>query len=95
MSDNKEAFYDRADAMIKLANEQISEGVSRGHVCDSFIYGLSRYSAWMSATAWNSSEELANAKEDTIKYFMSQYLKMLDENIEDYIKNYDTYMSNT
>lgn len=92
MQDNEQAFYNRADAMIKLANEQIQQGISRGHVNESFIYGLGRFSAWVGATAYKSGEEYANAKEDTIKYFMSQYLKMLDENIDDYIENFDKYM---
>lgn len=46
----------------------------------------------MSATGWNTGEELVNAKEETIEYFLTEYRKMLEENLDDYIENFEEYM---
>ena len=87
-------FYDRADAHIHLANDQISEKIGRGKVSASFMYGLARFNAWVSACGWESGEELAEAKKETIEYFVTEYRKMLEENVSDYIANFDSYMRN-
>ncbi|HYQ38602.1 MAG TPA: DUF3144 domain-containing protein, partial [Pseudomonas sp.] len=32
------------------------------------------------------------SKEETIEYFVTEYRKMLDENMDDYIKHFQSYM---
>ncbi len=88
--DNK--FYDRADTHIELSNNQISENVGRGKVSASFMYSVARFNAWVSATGWNTKQEMLEGKEETIEYFVNEYRKMLDENLDDYIENFDDYM---
>ena len=85
-------FYDRADAHIHLANDQISEKIGRGKVSASFMYSVARFNAWVSACGWESREELAEAKKETIEYFVTEYRKMLEENLDDYIRNFNSYM---
>lgn len=91
-ADVDDRFYDRADAHINLSNQQISEDIGPGKVSASMMYSTARFNAWLSACGWQSGAELQAAKEDTIKYFADEYKKMLEENLEDYIKNFDTYM---
>ncbi len=85
-------FYERADAHIHLSNAQITEEIGRGKVSASFMFSLARFNAWVSACGWQDGDELAAAKEDTIEYFIEQYRKMLNENLDDYIQNFDGYM---
>jgi hypothetical protein len=87
-----EEFYSRADAHIHLSNEQLSEKATRGKVSASMMYATARFNSWVSACGWNSSDELAAAKEETIEYFVAEYRKMLDENLTDYIENFDSLM---
>jgi len=35
---------------------------------------------------------LANAKEETISYFVTEYRKRLEENPDDYVLNFDQHM---
>ena len=84
-------FYNRADAIIYLANEQLSE-VSRGKVSASCMYATARFNAWVTATGQSSSEDMAATRNDNIDYFTKQYRAMLEENLDDYIKNFDKYM---
>ncbi|TSE10725.1 DUF3144 domain-containing protein [Aquimarina algiphila] len=91
MSKTDEKFYDRADEHINLSNDQLNNA-TKGEVSASMMYGVSRFNAWISATGWNSSTEMKNAKEETIKYFTIEYEKMLRENLTDYIENFDRYM---
>jgi len=84
-------FYDRADAHIHLSNEQLAD-ISRGKVSASMMYSVARFNAWTSASGFNTSEEMSAAKNETMEYFVNEYRKMLDENLSDYITNFDNYM---
>jgi hypothetical protein len=86
-----EKFYERADAHIHLSNEQLVD-ISRGKVSASMMYSVARFNAWVSATGFTKSEEMAAAKDETIEYFVNEYRKMLDENLSDYITNFENYM---
>ena len=84
-------FFERADAVIDLANGQLAE-VTIGTVSASTLYAAARFNAWVSAAGWSSAEEMAAAKDETIAYFVEQYRAMLTENLDDYIANFDRYM---
>ncbi|WHP07156.1 DUF3144 domain-containing protein [Acinetobacter corruptisaponis] len=86
-------FYERADQHIQLSNEQITDQIGKGKVSASMLYATSRFNAWISACGWNTGTELEQAKEETIQYFLAEYRKMLEENLDDYIENFDEYMS--
>ena len=85
-------FYKRADEHIHLSNQQIKDDVSFGEVSASTLFATARFNAWVSACGWNTKDELEKARQDTIEYFVSEYRKMLEENVDDYIKNFDSYM---
>ena len=90
-SDADDAFYERADAHIHLSNDQM-DGATRGKVSASMLYGTSRFNAWISACGFESGEQMQEARAETLKYFVSEYEKMLKENLDDYIENFDKYM---
>ena len=92
MQDVDEEFYKRADAHIHLANSQVSEKFISGKVSASFMFALTRFNSWICATGAPSKEELLKAKEENIEYFVTQYRNMLEENMDDYITNFDKYM---
>ena len=89
-----DGFYDRADSFIHLANEHCAN-LGRGKVSASFMYGMSRFNAWVSATGFESSEDMKASRQATIDYFVAQYKAMLEENLDDYIDHFAKYMSNT
>jgi hypothetical protein len=84
-------FFDRADAHIRLANEQ-SKKDDPAVVSASFMYGLARFHAWLTAASYKSKEEMQQRKVETMTYFMQQYKAMLEENWTDYIDNFDSYI---
>ena len=92
MQDVDDQFYNRADEHIHLSNEQISEDIGHGKVSASFMYSVARFNAYVSACGWNSKKEMLDAKQETLEYFLSEYKKMLEENLDDYIENFDSYM---
>jgi hypothetical protein len=91
MKDLDSGFYDRADAVIHLANAQL-EQLTRGKVSASTLYAASRFNAWISACGFNTAEEMEAAKEETVEYFVAEYRKMLVENLDDYIANFEKYL---
>ena len=90
MVDNE--FYKRADEHIKLSNEQLSKDIPLGKVSSSMMYSTARFSSWMNAYRFNNGDEMREQKKETIEYFVEEYRKMLIENLDDYIENFDSYM---
>lgn len=86
-----EKFYERADAHIGLANDQLS-GAASGKVSASFMYAASRFNAWRSACGFETKEEMAAVRAETIAYFVAEYEKCLTENLDDYISNFERYL---
>lgn len=89
-----EGFFDRADSFIHLANEHCAK-VGRGKVSASFMFGMSRFNAWVNATGFESAEAMTASRQETIDYFVAQYKAMLEENLDDYIAQFSTYISNS
>lgn len=84
-------FFQRADEYITVANEQ-AQVVNRGKVSASMMFATARFNAWVSASGAESGDELASVKEEALEYFVSEYRKMLEENLDEYVEHYDNYM---
>lgn len=89
--DTDEKFYNRADAHIRLANDQLAD-VARGKVSGSLMFAAARYNAWVCATDLQSSALLNSRKAELMEFFMTQYKSMLEHNFDNYIANFDDYM---
>ncbi|MFT4665982.1 MAG: hypothetical protein ACI9VN_000200 [Patescibacteria group bacterium] len=91
MNETDDNFFSRADEHIDLANKHLSS-TSKGKVSASMMYSLARFNSWISACGFDKAEEMKEAKAETVKYFLTEYEKMLNENFDDYIGNFDKYM---
>jgi len=94
MSDNEVSpeFWKRADQLIALANEQVKEETI-GKVSSSLLYAAARFNSFNVASSAENVEEMKRDKEEAIKYFTEQYRKMLIENLDEYIENFEKYES--
>jgi hypothetical protein len=86
-----DAFYDRADAHIHLANDQ-GEKAPRELVNASMMFASARFSAFISASGFASGEAMKAKRKETIEYFVAGFRQMLEGNIDAYIQNFDAYM---
>lgn len=86
-----QAFYERADAFINLANSQLSPQSHAGQVGSSLLYAAARYSASVASIGFVKASDFEKEKEDIIKFYTAQYEQMLSDNLDDYIKNFDKY----
>jgi hypothetical protein len=93
VKDVDEKYYERADAHIRLSNDQITPDVGHGKVSASFMFGAARFNAHLTATSWDTQQEFSEGKEAAIKYFVGEYRKMLDEHMDDYEMNFNDYMT--
>ena len=89
--DIDDRFYDRADEIIKVANEQLGYA-SPGKVSASSLYASARFNAWVTAIGFSTSDEMQAARERTLDFLVEQYRAMLAENLDDYIANFANYM---
>jgi len=85
-------FYKRADAHIRLSNDQISDEAGIGIVGASQMFASARFNAWISACSCNSAKEMLEAKAETLEYFVNEYSKMLEDNLDEYIDNFESYV---
>ena len=97
MADEKQPlddkFYERADGFINLANEAVNkEEANAGQIANSLMFAASRFNSWVTAAGYQKSDDLANDKEEIIKFFTEQYKLMLTENIDSYITNFNEYL---
>jgi hypothetical protein len=92
MNEVDDKFYDRADAHIHLSNDQISKEIGTGKVSASMMFATARFNAYLSAKGYDSAADFSGEKSIVMKYFVDEYTKMLEENIDDYIESFDNYM---
>jgi len=92
MSDQPDdAFYQRADAHIHLANDHAADAPHE-MVSASLLFAAARYSAFISARGFSSGESMAAKRQETIDYFVAGFRQMLEGNLDAYIKNFGAYM---
>ena len=97
MSDTQEnqlddKFYERADAHIALANGHINAQIHPGVASNSLMFAASRFNAWVAAAGFTNGEDMKKEKAEILEFFSTQYKLMLEENLDNYINNYDQYM---
>ncbi|NOR55985.1 MAG: DUF3144 domain-containing protein [Sulfurovum sp.] len=88
-----EKFFERVDTLIAITNGYIKKEVHPTFASNSFMFAASRFNAWMVAAGSKDAEEFANEKEKILEYFTDQYKLMLNDNLDDYIRNFDKYMN--
>jgi hypothetical protein len=93
MSDTDDRFYDRADEHIHLSNSQMRE-TEAGKVSASMMYATARFNSWLTARGFSSGDEMQKLRDQSIEYFITEYRKMLEENMDDYINNFEKYTGN-
>ncbi len=86
-----EAFYERADAHLRLAAEQLRD-VPGGRISASMMYACARFNVWLSASGKDSAGDLRKAYGETIEYFVAEYRKMLVKNLDDHVENFNQYV---
>ncbi len=92
MSENETdvEFRKRADAYIQVANEQ-TERASVEQTGFSLLFAAARFNSFLVYTMAGSAEEMAAQRQRAIEYFSEQYIRMLKENFDDHVENFDTY----
>jgi len=83
-------FFERADAHIHLSNAQIAD-FNPGKVSASMMYATARFNAYVSWIGFGAADDMAKARSETLRFFVEQYQIMLEENLDDYIANFDKY----
>lgn len=88
-----QAFYQRADAIIGVANSQLGEQAHSGQVGASLLYAAARYSASVASIGFVKGEDFAKEKDDIVEFYVKQYRQMLSDNLTDYAQNFDQYIN--
>ncbi|MDQ7047801.1 MAG: DUF3144 domain-containing protein [Sulfurovum sp.] len=86
-------FYKRADAHITLANGQINDKVAPADATNSLMFASSRFNAWITAMGFKSAEEMKAEKAEIVNFFTTQYKHMLEENFENYVENFEQFIT--
>ncbi len=86
-------FYKRADAIISLANGQINENVTPADATNSLMFASSRFNAWISAMGFKNAEDMKTEREEIISFFTTQYKHMLEENFDNYVENFEQFIT--
>ena len=87
-----QAFYQRADAIIGVANSQLGPKAHSGQVGASLLYAAARYSASVASIGFVKGDDFAKEKDDIVEFYTKQYRQMLSDNLTDYAQNFDKYV---
>ncbi|MEN6668811.1 DUF3144 domain-containing protein [Psychrobacter sp. B38] len=87
-----QAFYQRADAIIGVANSQLGPESHSGQVGASLLYAAARYSASVASIGFVKGDDFAKEKDDIVEFYVKQYRQMLSDNLTDYAQNFDKYI---
>jgi len=87
-----QAFYQRADAIISVANSQLGPEAHSGQVGASLLYAAARYSASVASIGFVKGDDFAKEKDDIVEFYVKQYRQMLSDNLTDYAQNFDKYV---
>ena len=87
-----QAFYQRADAIIGIANSQLGPEAHSGQVGASLLYAAARYSASVASIGFVKGDDFAKEKDDIVEFYVKQYRQMLRDNLTDYAQNFDKYV---
>ena len=87
-----EKFWKRADAYIRLANDQ-SDSALLGEVNASFTYACARFNAFVITSEAPDVQQLKDAKERALEHFTAEFRRMLDHNLDDHIAHFDQYFA--
>ena len=85
------AFFERADSVITLANSQLSPQSHAGQVAASLTYAAARFAVSAASIGFVKGSDFAKEKDDIIAFYTQQYQKMLSDNIDDYAENFEKY----
>jgi hypothetical protein len=92
--DKDQAVIDRefrlvVDRFIHLANEQL-DTVKREHVSLALLYAAARFNSFIVSTHAPSKEKFVADRPAAYKFFTDEYHRMLEENLDDYQRVYDS-----
>lgn len=86
-------FYKRADAHIQLANEHINETTPPADATNSLMFASSRFNAWITAMGFKNAEDMKKEKQEILDFFTTQYRHMLEENFDNYVENFEQFIT--
>ena len=85
-------FFTVVNEFLELTNRQSqTQGLKR--ISMASLYATARFNSWVSACGFHNAADMKAAREETIEYFIDQYRLMLQENLDDYINNFEKYMT--
>ncbi|WP_296953253.1 DUF3144 domain-containing protein [uncultured Massilia sp.] len=85
-------FWHRANALINIANAQC-DAAHPNEVGASTMFASARFNAFIVAKTTGSAQNMALEKEHVMAYLTDQYRKMLEDNLDDFARNYERYMA--
>ena len=92
MSDDiDKQFRAMADSFIHLANKHCETG-NRENVSMSLLYAAARFSAFVVASHASDLQKYQADRDAAVRFFSDEYIRMLNENLDDYTKVYDESM---
>lgn len=76
-------YRQMADSFISVANQH-AEQQNKFMVSSAFLYGSARFSAFVTAVQAQELETYEAEREEAVEYFVSEFRRMLNENLDDY-----------
>jgi hypothetical protein len=87
--DTDREFRRMADAFIDQANAFIDTS-AKENIGMALLYAASRFNAFVVASHAPSIQKYEQDRDKAVQFFSSEYVRMLEENLDDYKRIYET-----
>ncbi len=85
-------FFQRSDAFIGLANDQMKT-MPGPRVVTAMSFATAHFNTWLCAGMFGDVETFKARKAETIAEITKHYREMLEENWDNYAANFDSYIT--
>ncbi len=82
-------FNARTDEILAVANAQLRNGQPLEQVAGSVTFAAAAFNAWMCLALSKDAEWMAKGRTQIVNDLTERFRKMLEDNYENYLENYD------
>ncbi len=87
-----DVYWKIIEEFIDQANH-ISSTQGLDSVSSALMYAAARFSAFNAASKYDSADALSVDKQEAVKYFSETFKKMFQQNMDEYEKNFEKYIT--
>lgn len=90
--DKNQQIFDLVDALVERVNQATDDSLTPGDAHQALMFAAARYGAFIVADSSETKADFQQDKLDSRNFYMDQFRQLLNENLDDYLHNFNDYL---